>query len=82
MNPGCAEQLCEHVCAGEAGAMRPATRKPDVTAGLKWALDSPPNTLTVIDSATPRASALPSRPDTPATAGVLQTMAPMPAKHR
>jgi hypothetical protein len=62
--------------------MRPVTRNPAVTAGLKCAPDSPPNTLTAIESARPCASAMPSSPDMPPTSGVLQRIAAMPAKHR
>ena len=64
------------------GAMRPVTRKPAVTAGLKCAPDSPPNTFTAMESARPCASAMPRSPDIPPTAGVLLRIAAMPAKQR
>ncbi len=62
--------------------MRPVTRNPLVTAGLKCAPEIPPNAFTPTDSARPCASAMATTPEFKPTAGVLQRMAAMPAKQR
>src|SRR5262245_51391637 len=55
---------------------------PAVTAGLKCAPETPPNALTATESASPWASAMPTMPSPPPTAGVFDKIAAMPAKHR
>src|ERR1017187_2863616 len=67
---------------GGAIFTRPGPRLALGTPGLQCPPDTPPKTLTPIDSPKPWARAIPTIPNPAPTAGVLLRIAAIPAKHR